>query len=176
MTDAELVHRTWRLLQPGDIDLNGLIVHTGFDGSQETRMHQATIEIGDVIADHAGYDPAETYVESGNDDPDFSSNQHQGLTLDDGTFVWECQQLLRDGSFDVVFYYEAGAHHAVVEAGLSGQRRPWRPRRVDAPGADSRGGAVAPWPVFSGDELTERDAYFAVGPTSRSDPAVARLP
>ncbi|MFW6435439.1 MAG: DUF5778 family protein, partial [Halovenus sp.] len=25
------------------------------------------------------------------------------------SFVWECQQLLRDGSFDVVFYFEADA-------------------------------------------------------------------
>jgi hypothetical protein len=111
------VHRTWQLLQPGDVDLNGLIVHTGFDGSQETQMHQTTIEVGDVIAEHAGYDPAETYVESGNDNTDFSSNQHQGLILADESFVWECQQLLRDGSFDVVFYYMTGAdHEAIVES------------------------------------------------------------
>jgi hypothetical protein len=117
MADAELVHRTWQLLQPGDVELNGLIVHTGFDGSQETRMHQTTIEVGNVIAEHAGYDPAETYVESGNDNADFSSNQHQGLTLADESFVWECQQLLRNGSFDIVFYYRASADHgAIVEA------------------------------------------------------------
>ncbi|MFB6297230.1 MAG: DUF5778 family protein [Salinirussus sp.] len=117
MADAELVRRTWQLLQPGEIELNGLIVHTGLDGSQEPRMHEASVEVGDVIAEHAGFDPAETYVESGNDDVDFASNQHQGLVLDDGRFVWECQQLLRDGSFDLVFYYEASAdHRGIVEA------------------------------------------------------------
>jgi hypothetical protein len=75
--DAELRRRTWELLQPGDIDLDGLVVHTGFGGDEETEMHQTTIEIGDIVAEHAGHDPAETYVHSGNDDPEFASNQHQ---------------------------------------------------------------------------------------------------
>jgi len=110
MTDAlddDLRRRTWELLQPGEIALDGLVVHTDFAGSQETAMHQATVEIGDLIAEHAGYDPGETFVYSGTDDPEFASNQHQGLTLSEESFVWECQQLLRDGSFDVVFYFEA---------------------------------------------------------------------
>jgi len=114
--DTDLVQRTWRLLQPGEIDLDGLIVHTGFDGSQETQMHQATLEVGEIVAEAAGYEPTDTYVESGNDSPEFSSNQHQGLTLDGEEFVWECQQLLRDGAFDIVFYYEAGADHETVQA------------------------------------------------------------
>ena len=105
--DADLRRRTWELLQPGEIALDGLVVHTAFDGSQETAMHQATVEIGDLIAEHAGYEPGETFVYSGTDDSEFASNQHQGLTLDDESFVWECQQLLRDGSFDLVFYFEA---------------------------------------------------------------------
>lgn len=105
--DAELRRRTWELLQPGEIELDGLVVHTGFDGSQETAMHGSTVEIGDLIAECAGYDPGETFVYSGTDDSEFASNQHQGLTLDDESFVWECQQLLRDGSFDLVFYFEA---------------------------------------------------------------------
>jgi hypothetical protein len=119
MSDAsrdDLVRRTWQLLQPGEVELNGLIVHTDFDGGEEAAMHQATIEVGDYIAEGAGHEPTDTYVESGNDDPEFSSNQHQGLTLDDGSFVWECQQLLRDGSFDVVFYYEAAADHEGIQA------------------------------------------------------------
>jgi len=109
MLDADLRRRTWELLQPGEIALDGLVVHTEFDGSQETAMHQATVEIGDLIAAHAGYEPVETFVYSGTDDPEFASNQHQGLTLEDEAFVWECQQLLRGGSFDLVFYFEAGA-------------------------------------------------------------------
>jgi hypothetical protein len=107
--DADLQRRTWELLQPGEIALDGLVVHTAFDSSEETRMHQATVEIGELIADHAGHEPGETFVYSGTDDPEFASNQHQGLTLDDESFVWECQQLLRDGSFDLVFYFEADA-------------------------------------------------------------------
>jgi hypothetical protein len=107
--DAELRRRTWQLLQPGEIELNGLVVQTEFDGSQEPEMHQATVEVGELIAEYAGYEPTDTFVYSGTDDSEFASNQHQGLTLEDESFVWECQQLLRDGSFDVVFYFEATA-------------------------------------------------------------------
>ncbi|MHB9285448.1 DUF5778 family protein [Halobacteriales archaeon Cl-PHB] len=116
--DAELHRRTYQLLQPGDIELDGLIVHTDFDGSGETEMHQTTVEVGDVIASRAGHDPADTFVYSGTDDPEFASNQHQGRTLDDESFVWECQQLLRDGSFDLVFYFEADADLAGILADL----------------------------------------------------------
>lgn len=120
--DSDLRRRTWELLQPGEIALDGLVVHTGLDGSQEPEMHQATIAVGDIIAERAGFDPHDTFVYSGTDDPDFASNQHQGLTLEDESFVWECQQLLRGGSFDVVFYFETGADiesilEAVREAG-----------------------------------------------------------
>ena len=77
-------------------------------------MHQATVSVGDLIAEFVGETPEETYVFSGTDDPEFASNQHQGLTLDGEDFVWECQQLLRDGSFDVVFYFEASADLAGI--------------------------------------------------------------
>ena len=107
--DADLRRRTWELLQPGEIELDGLVVHTDLDSSQEPEMHQATIEVGEIIATHAGFDPMDTFVYSGTDDPDYSSNQHQGLTLDDESFVWECQQVLRGGSFDIVFYFDASA-------------------------------------------------------------------
>jgi hypothetical protein len=122
--DADLRRRTWELLQPGDIALDGLVVHTDFDGSEETRMHQATVDVGDRIAEYGGHDPTDTFVYSGTDDSEFASNQHQGRTLDDESFVWECQQLLRDGSFDVVFYFEASADgegllEAVREDGFS---------------------------------------------------------
>jgi hypothetical protein len=114
--DADLRRRTWELLQPGEIELDGLVATTAFDSSEETAMHQATVEIGDCIAEHAGFDPTETFVYSGTDDPEFASNQHQGLTLDDESFVWECQQLFRDGSFDVVFYFEATGDTAALVA------------------------------------------------------------
>ncbi len=106
--ESNLVRRTWELLQPGDIELDGLIVDTSLANDEEPEMHQVTIEIGEYIAEHAGLDPMDTFVYSGTDDSEFASNQHQGLTLDDEEFVWECQQLFRDGSFDIVFYFEAG--------------------------------------------------------------------
>ncbi|WP_394739265.1 DUF5778 family protein [Natronococcus roseus] len=112
--DEDLYQRTKALLEPGEVDLNGAIVHTDYDGSEDVRMMQTTIDVGDIIAEHSGYDPKDCYVYSGNDDPDFSSNQHQGLTLEDEDFVWECQQLLREGSFDIVIYYEASADHEAI--------------------------------------------------------------
>ncbi len=109
--DEELYRRTKQLLEPGEIQLNGAVVHTEYDNSEEIEMMQATIDVGELIAEGYGMDPTDTFVYSGSDDPQFSSNQHQGLTLDDEEFVWECQQLLRNGSFDLVFYYEASADH-----------------------------------------------------------------
>ena len=87
-------------------------------------MMQATIDVGERIAEGYGMDPTDTFVYSGSDDSEFASNQHQGLTLDDEEFVWECQQLLREGSFDLVFYYEASADHegildAIEDEGFS---------------------------------------------------------
>ena len=112
--DEDLYQRTKALLEPGGIELNGAIVHTEYGGSEDVQMMQATIDVGNVIAEHAGYDPKDCFIYSGNDDPDFSSNQHQGLTLEDEEFVWECQQLLRNGTFDIVIYYEASADHEAI--------------------------------------------------------------
>lgn len=114
--DEELYRRTRQLLEPGEVELNGAVVHTDFGGDEDVEMHQATVDVGEIISDHAGYDPTDTFVYSGTDDSEFASNQHQGLTLDDESFVWECQQLLREGSFDVVFYYEADADHEAILA------------------------------------------------------------
>lgn len=110
--DVDLYRRTKALLEPGDIELKGVIVHTEFDSSDESLMHRATVEIGEVIATHAGEN--DTYVYSGTDDPDFGLNQHQGLTIAEDEFVWECQQLLREGTYDMVFYYEASADHEAI--------------------------------------------------------------
>ncbi|WP_459191310.1 DUF5778 family protein [Halosimplex sp. J119] len=120
--DTDLHKRAQALLEPGEIELVGLIVHTDISGDQEPTLHEATLEIGNHIAEHAGIEPTDTYVYSGNDDPEFGVNQHQGLTLDGDEFIWECQQLLREGTFDVVFYYEAdvdqdGLVESVREAG-----------------------------------------------------------
>jgi hypothetical protein len=115
--DEDLYRRTKQLLEPGEIQLNGAVVHTEYDNSEEIEMMQATIDVGELIAEGYGMDPTDTFVYSGSEDPQFASNQHQGLTLDGEEFVWECQQLLRNGSFDLVFYYEAGAdHEAILDA------------------------------------------------------------
>jgi hypothetical protein len=115
--DSDLYTRTKALLEPGDIELVGCIVHTTLGGQEDLEMHELTVAINDVIADHA--DKGEAYIEAGNDDTSFSSNQFQGLTLDGEEFVWECQQLLRNGTFDLVFYYEAGVDQEALAADLA---------------------------------------------------------
>jgi len=115
--DSDLYTRTKALLEPGDIELLGCIVHTTLGGQEDLEMHELTVAANEVIADHA--EKGETYIEAGNDNTDFSSNQFQGLTLDDESFVWECQQLLRDGTFDLVFYYEADIDQKSLIADLT---------------------------------------------------------
>jgi len=112
--DEDLYERTRALLEPGDIELVGAVVHTDLDGDEEPTLHRATLEIGEIIAEHA--DCGDTYVYSGNDDEQFGMNQHQGLTIEGDEFVWECQQLLRDGTYDVVFYYGADADQEAILA------------------------------------------------------------
>jgi hypothetical protein len=115
--DDDLYQRTKALLEPGGIDLDGVIIHTDIGSDDDIAMHEATVTINEVIATHAG-EAENVYIYSGNDTTDFASNQHQGRTLDDEEFVWECQQLLRDGTFDLVFYYEASADHEGICADL----------------------------------------------------------
>ncbi|WP_411964321.1 DUF5778 family protein [Haloferax sp. YSMS24] len=114
--DDDLYHRTLALLEPGDIELVGAIVHTDLGSREDLEMQEMTVTINDIIADHAG--KGDTWIYAGNDDTDFSSNQFQGLSTDDDEFVWECQQLVRDGTFDLVFYYEATADHDAIVAAL----------------------------------------------------------
>ena len=116
VVDETLRRRARALLEPGEIELVGVIVPMDVPTDDEPMLHQHTIEVGNVIAEHTGHDPADTYVYSGNDDSEFGVNQHQGRTLDGDDFVWECQQLLREETFDVVFYYEADIdQESVVE-------------------------------------------------------------
>ncbi len=110
--DEDLYRRTKALLEPGEIELVGAVVHTDLGGDEDLEMHELTVDVNGVIAGHAG--KGETYIYAGNDTNEFASNQFQGLTLDDESFVWECQQLLREGTFDIVFYYEATVEQAAL--------------------------------------------------------------
>jgi hypothetical protein len=103
--DDDLYERTRALLEPGDIELAGAIVHTALTSAEELELHELQVTLNEIVEEHA--DKGESYVYAGNDDTSFSSNQYQGLTLDGDEFVWEAQHLLRDGTFDVVIYYEA---------------------------------------------------------------------
>jgi hypothetical protein len=116
--DDDLYQRAKTLLEPGDIELVGCLVHTELSGQEDLEMHELTVALNDVIADHAG--KGETYIYAGNDSDEFSSNQFQGKTIDDEAFVWECQQLLREGSFDLVFYYEAGVDQGDLTTAIEG--------------------------------------------------------
>jgi len=118
-SEADLVEQTRGLIEPGAIELRGLIVETDLSNDQEAELNRVTIEVGDTIAEHAETD-ADTYVYSGTDDPEFGLNQHQGLTIAGDEFVWECQQLLRDGTFDIVFYYEDSADTGAILDALAG--------------------------------------------------------
>lgn len=117
VVDENLYREAVALLEPGEIALNGVIVHTDLETDAETRMHETTVAVGEVIAEHTG-EAGNVYVHAGNDDPEFGMNQFQGRTLDDDAFVWECQQLLRDGTYDLVFYYEASADQAGIVSAL----------------------------------------------------------
>lgn len=110
--DEDLYRRAAALLEPGEVILHGAVVHTDVESDAEPKLHQVTIDIGDIIADHVGKD--DTYVYSGTDDPEFGLNQHQGRTIEGDEFVWECQQLLRGETFDVVFYWKATDDHAAL--------------------------------------------------------------
>jgi hypothetical protein len=119
--DDDLYRRAKALLEPGDIDLVGLVVHTDLGSDEDLEMQQLTVELDDVVAAHAG--KGESYIYAGNDDPEFASNQFQGRTLADDEFVWECQQLLRAGTFDLVFYYEASADQAAIAEAVADLER-----------------------------------------------------
>lgn len=114
--NENLYRQTVELLQPGEVELEGAVVHTSYESDEESMLHQATLDAGDVVAEYA--ETGDTYVYSGNDDSDFGVNQHQGLTLDADEFVWECQQLIRDGTFDIVLYWKTNGAHADVLAGI----------------------------------------------------------
>jgi hypothetical protein len=110
--DDPLYDEMVRFLEPGEIDLIGIIIDTQFDRSEDLEVHELTVELNDIIAAHSG--EGEAYIYAGNDSSSFASNQYQGRALTDDAFVWECQHLVRDGSFTLVFYYEADATQAAI--------------------------------------------------------------
>jgi len=116
--DDDLYERTRALLEPGDIELAGAIVHTTLTSAEELELHELQVTLNELVERHA--DKGEAYVYAGNDDTGFSSNQYQGLTLEDDEFVWEAQHLLRDGTFDVVIYYEATLDQDALVADIEG--------------------------------------------------------
>lgn len=125
---ADLVEQTRALLEPGDIELVGVIVHTEFNSRDELEMMDVTVEVGELIGEVVTDIP--TYIYSGNDDPRFSTNQHQGLTIEGDDFVWECQQVLKDGTFDIVFYFEETQRLEEVLAGLDDHGYDYTPVRL----------------------------------------------
>ncbi|MDR5655768.1 DUF5778 family protein [Halodesulfurarchaeum sp. HSR-GB] len=112
--DVELYQQAVSLLQPGEAELVGIVVHTDFDRTEEPAMNELMLEVGERIAEAIQDD--EMYVYAGDDDHRFGAGQFHGRRLGDDEFIWECQQLLRADTFDLVFYWErAGAHDAVVD-------------------------------------------------------------
>ena len=118
VTDRDLYERTKALLEPGEKELNGIIVHTELGGDEDLEMQELTVELNEILAEHAG--KGEAYIYAGNDDTEFASNQFHGRTIADDEFVWECQQLLREGTFDLVFYYEADADQEAIVRDVEG--------------------------------------------------------
>ncbi|MFB6188161.1 MAG: DUF5778 family protein [Halobacteriaceae archaeon] len=104
IVDSDLYRRVVALLEPGDISLCGAVIHTQYRQDEESLLYQDTIQLGEIIA--TVKTDKETYVYAGNDDPDFGINQYQGLTIDEDNFVWECQHILRDDTYDIIFYWE----------------------------------------------------------------------
>lgn len=133
----DLIQRLEALLEPGDIDLAGVIVQSGLSDDQEIELYELTLTVGDIVADATGVE--DWYVYAGNDDSRFASNQYQGLAIEDDGFVWECQHLLRSGEFDLVLYYGADVHPDVV-AGIEQAGMAVTP--VPSPDSESLSGGI----------------------------------
>lgn len=113
--DHELYQQAVSLLGPGESELVGIVVHTDYARSEEPAMNELMLEIGELIAETR--QDGEMYVYAGEDDDRFSAGQFQGRRLEDDAVSWECQQLLREHTFDLVFYWErTGAQGEIVTA------------------------------------------------------------
>ncbi len=113
--DHELYHQAVSLLGPGEAELVGIVVHTDYDRTEEPAMNELMLSIGERIADYL--QDGEMYVYAGEDDGRFGAGQFHGRRLGDDAVIWECQQLIRSDTFDLVFYWEAaGEQDAIVSA------------------------------------------------------------
>ncbi|MBS3760352.1 DUF5778 family protein [Halodesulfurarchaeum sp.] len=113
--DHELYQQAVSLLVPGESELVGIVVHTDYVRSEEPAMNELMLEIGERIADVL--QDGEMYVYAGEDDDRFGAGQFHGRELKDDAVIWECQQLLRAETFDLVFYWErAGKQGEIVTA------------------------------------------------------------
>ena len=112
-SDVELYEQAVSLLEPGESTLAGVVMHTGLGRHAESAMNKLMRAAGDRIAAHLTDE--ETYLYAGEDDDRFGVGQFHGRRLSDDGVVWECQQLVRDGTFDLVFYWEdEGEQDAIV--------------------------------------------------------------
>jgi len=113
--DHELYQQAVSLLGPGETELVGVVVHTEYGRSQEAAMNELMLELGERIA--AVLEEEEMYLYAGEDDDRFGAGQFHGRRLTDDAVIWECQQLIRDDTFDMVFYWEAeGRQDDVVDS------------------------------------------------------------
>lgn len=116
--DDTLYAELLAFLEPGAIELIGIIIETTLERSEDLEVHELTVQLNDLIAAHSG--KGESYIYAGNDSTAFASNQFQGRRLEDDAFVWECQHLVRQGRFTLVFYYEAEAAQAAIVDAVRG--------------------------------------------------------
>lgn len=113
--DHELYQQAVSLLGPGEAELAGIVVHTDYDRTEEPAMNESMLSIGERIAEHL--QDGEMYVYAGEADDRFGAGQFHGRRLEDDAVIWECQQLIRSETFDLVFYWEAaGEQDAIVSA------------------------------------------------------------
>jgi len=88
-----------------DIELNGVIVHTAYDGQADIEMMEASLEVGDVIAEH-GARPEGRVRLLGQQRPGLLLEPAPGQDHRRRRVRLGVPALLRDGAFRLIFYYE----------------------------------------------------------------------
>jgi hypothetical protein len=83
--DHDLYRRTKALLEPGEVELIGCIVHTDLAGDEDLEMQELVVEINEVIADHApGADRRRRVVRLGESTPAPGRELRSGVLLRGG--------------------------------------------------------------------------------------------